>query len=90
MVSNEIEAVLTNWIEQALSPAGQLPGGVTPAGWVAARFSAWWRDRGGDTIIDAERAAAAVREELTRLGGWECFGDALHELIHLQDAFGAG
>ena len=85
---DEIETVLINWIEQALSPIGQLPVGVTPAGWVAAHFSAWWRDRAGDTIGDADRAAVAVREELMRLGGWERFGEALHEMIHLQDALG--
>jgi hypothetical protein len=88
MATDEIETVLTNWIGQALSPIGQLPEGATPAGWVAARFSEWWRDRAGDTIGDAERAADAVREELMRLGGWDSFGEALHELIHLRDALG--
>ncbi len=86
MATDEIQTMLTNWIEQALSPIGQLPDGVTPADWVAVRFSAWWRDRAGDAIGDAQRATAAVREELMRLGGWEDFGEALHEVIHLQDA----
>jgi hypothetical protein len=86
MATDEIETVLTNWIEQALSPIGQLPEGVTPGAWTAARFSAWWRDRASGTIGDAERAAAAVRQELMRLGGWNKFGEALHEVSHLQEA----
>jgi hypothetical protein len=35
---------------------------------------------------DAESAAAAIRVELMRLGGWEPFGETFHELTHLQDA----
>ena len=86
MAADEIESVLRDWIEQALSPIGQLPSGVSPAGWIAARFSAWWHDRAGDTIAEAERAARGIRDELMRLGGWEQFGESLHEMIHLQDA----
>ncbi len=88
MTLDETETVLTNWLQQALSASGELPQGMTPAAWVAARFSEWWRNRASDTIGDAERATIAVREELMRLGGWEPFGEALHELIHLQDALG--
>jgi hypothetical protein len=64
MATDEIETVLTNWIEQAPSHIGQLAEGVTPADWVAARFSARWRERAGDTIGGSERAAKAVCEEL--------------------------
>jgi hypothetical protein len=64
MATDEIETVLANWIEQALSPIGRLPEGVAPGAWAAARFSAWWRDRAGGSIGDAERSAAAVRQEL--------------------------
>ena len=88
MAIDEMETVLTNWIAQSLSPIGRLPEGTPPAAWVAARFSEWWRDRAGDTIGVADRATAEVREELMRLGGWGAFGEALHELIHLQDALG--
>jgi hypothetical protein len=88
MATDEIETVLTTRFEQALSPIGRLPEGITPAAWVAANFAAWWRDRVRDAIGDADRAASAVREELMRLGGWETFGEALHEMIHLQDALG--
>lgn len=96
MNADEIETVLANWIEQALSPIGQLPEGTAPASWIAARFMEWWRqslrealnDIDG-TVSNAERATEAVRKELIlRLGGWESFGDALHELIHLRDALG--
>jgi hypothetical protein len=88
MATDEIETVLTNWIEQALSPIGRLPQGIIPSAWVAANFAAWWRDRARNAIDDADRAAFAVREELMRLGGWDTLGEALHEMIHLQDALG--
>ena len=88
MSTDEVEAVLANWIEQALSPLGRLPEGATPEGWIATQFSRWWRKRAGDTMADAERAASSVVEELTQLGGWESFGEALHEMIHLRDALG--
>ncbi len=86
MATDEVEIVLANWIEQALSPSGRLPEGVTPAGWIASRFAEWWRGLAGDPVADAERAALGVREELMRLGGWGAFGEALHEMIHLRDA----
>jgi hypothetical protein len=88
MATDEIETVLTNWIEQALSPIGRLPEGITAAAWVAAQFAAWWRDRARDAMGDADRAAFGVRAELMRLGGWQVCGEALHEMIHLQDALG--
>src|SRR5690349_4600571 len=86
MATDEVEVVLANWIEQALAPIGQLPEGMPPATWIASRFTEWWRGRVADPLDDAERAAASVREELMRLGGWASFGEALHELIHLSDA----
>lgn len=88
MPTDEVETVLANWIAQALAPSGRISGADTPAAWVAARFADWWTDRVSGTIDDAERAASAVEEELMRLGGWESFGEALHELIHLRDAIG--
>jgi hypothetical protein len=82
MATDEIEAVLADWIGQALSPIGQLPGGVSPSEWVAARFSEWWRGRTGDAFDDADRAASSLHDELNRTGSDE----ALHELAHLRAA----
>jgi hypothetical protein len=88
MATDEFEAALANWIEPALSQSGRLPDGASPSAWVAARVAEWWHDRVGDTMADAEVAASSVRAELMRLGGWESFGEALHELAHLRDALG--
>jgi hypothetical protein len=88
MANEELETILANWIEQALSSMGHLPEGVSRSTWVAERFGEWWRERVGDTLADAERAASSVRQELMRLGGWEPFGEALHELTHLDDSLG--
>lgn len=85
---DELETVLANWIVQAFSPTGTLPEGQSPTNWVAGRFAEWWRGRAGEAFGDADRAAAAVREELMRLGGWASFGEALHEMTHLRDALG--
>src|SRR5262245_40284708 len=86
MGQSEIESVLANWIERALSPVGHLPPGIDPAAWISCRFAEWWKVRAEGALIDAERAASVIRSELMRSGGWELFGEALHEQIHLQDA----
>ena len=86
MAGTEIETVLTNWIRQALDPPGQLPQGTDASEWIAARFGEWWRERAEVSLGDAESAASAIREELTRMGGWETLGEAMHEHCHLQDA----
>jgi hypothetical protein len=88
MVKNEVEAVLANWIGQALSPLGQVPADTDPAEWIAGRFAEWWKERAEDALGDAETAASAIKGELTRLGGWESSGEAMHETCHLQDALG--
>jgi hypothetical protein len=88
MARNQIEAVLANWIRQALSPPGQLPEGTDAAEWIACRFAEWWRERAEYALGDAEMASSAIRDELTRLDGWESFGEAMHEQCHLQDALG--
>ena len=88
MARNEIEVVLANWIGQALSSPGQLPHGTDAAEWIASRFVEWWRMQAERALGDAEMAASAIRDELTRLGGWESFGEAMHENCHLQDALG--
>jgi hypothetical protein len=89
----EIERVLSNWIEQALSPVGTLPPDVTPAQWILEKFLRWWRqdfeDHIDEWIGDAETSLQIITSELNRLGGWEKFGEALHECIHLQDALGS-
>ncbi len=88
MASDEVREALVNWIEQALSPMGRLPEGTEPAAWIADHFTSWWRVNAESSISDAERALSYVREELLRLGGWEKFGEALHELTHAEDALG--
>lgn len=86
MARSEIETVLANWIGQALSSLGQLPQDADPAQWVASRFAEWWRMRAEESLTDAEVAASAIQDELSRLGGWEACGEALHEHSHLQNA----
>jgi hypothetical protein len=86
MAGSEIETVLANWIRQALDPPGQFPQGTDASVWIAARFAEWWRERAEDALCDAESAASAIRVELTRMGGWESQGEAMHEHCHLQDA----
>ena len=86
----EVERVLANWIEQAMPPPGQLPPDVPPARWVSEKFLRWWRQdfesHLDEWLGDAEISLARVRAELDRLGGWDKFGEALHECAHLGDA----
>ena len=70
-----------------MSSQGPLPEGADPAEWVARQFAAWWRRQAGDSLGDAEAAAARLREQLNRLGYPE-LAEALHELTHVQDALG--
>jgi hypothetical protein len=88
---NEIEIVLTNWIRAALYPPGELPAGTDSAAWIASRFIEWWEKEGDPASIkraleDAESAALALKEELIHRGGWEVYGNLLHEHIHLSEA----
>lgn len=71
MAKSDIESVLANWIRQALFPPGQLPPGADSAEWIACRFAEWWRGRAEEALGNAESAASAISDELTRLGGWE-------------------
>jgi hypothetical protein len=41
-----------------------------------------------EALGDAKMATSAIKDELTRLGGWESFGEAMEEHCHLQDALG--
>jgi hypothetical protein len=65
--------------------------GSEPSEWVAQQFLKWWQTHG---VIqpwdDARGAAERIRSELERLGGWKNadLGEAMHELIHLDDAIG--
>jgi hypothetical protein len=85
MRKSEVEEVLSNWIEQALSPVGRLPEGTRPAEWVAANFCRWWWSRVEDQLGEAEAATSAARDELAHLGGWERCGEALDELCRAQE-----
>jgi hypothetical protein len=93
MIDDEIERVLANWIEQALSPPGNLAPEVVPARWVASNFIRWWRKDGeahlDEWIGDAETSLARIREKLLQDAGWDKHGEALHECIHLADALGS-
>ncbi len=89
MPTNEIEQVLANWIAQAMSPEGKLDAGIEPSEWVARQFLKWWnKDAVERPLEDAGIAVRKIRSELERLGGWNNpqFEDAMHELIHLNDA----
>ncbi len=86
MANTEIEAVLGNWIREAYSESGSFPQGSDREKWLATQFASWWRKRVNEPLSDAETAARKIHDELMRLGGWESFGEALHEHCHLRDA----
>ena len=88
MSRSDIERVLRNWIDQAITPDGAFADGTDRARWVADNFIAWWRKQVDDSLGSAESAARRLREELERLGTPTEFGEALHELTHVQDALG--
>ncbi len=85
---DEVRRALSNWISQSLDPIGRLEPGIVPADWIAERFLEWFRTQAADLIDDAALATNRVRAELNRLGGWKNpeLGDAMHELIHIDDA----
>jgi hypothetical protein len=89
-MNNDVEQVLANWIELALSPSGKLPHDMLPSRWVAEKFLRWWRDdfegHLDERLSDAETALARIREQLQQQGGWDKFGEALHECAHLSEA----
>lgn len=86
MAANELEVVLAGWIGQALSQSGRLPEGTHAAEWIASHFAEWWRGRAEEALVDAELSSSAIHQELTRVGGWDSFGEAMHESCHLRDA----
>ena len=88
MSRSDIEQVLRNWLDQAISPGGTFPEGTDRAKWAADNFIAWWRKQVDDSLGSAALAAHRLRDELKRLGSPEEFDEALHELAHIQDALG--
>lgn len=56
LLPSELEQVLANWIDQAVSGHGTLTPGVNPAAWVAAQFLAWWRVQVAKQLETAEGA----------------------------------
>jgi hypothetical protein len=88
MSRSEIEQVLRNWIDLAISPSGTFPDGTDRAAWVADNFISWWRNQVDDSLSSADLAAHRLREELKRLRSAAEFDEALHELTHVQDALG--
>jgi hypothetical protein len=86
MSQNEIQQVLANWIERALSPVGSLPVGTTPNEWIAKNFVDWWRTRIESSLGDAEGAANEVCKEITRLGGWDSAGEAMEEALRVRES----
>jgi hypothetical protein len=85
---SELEKVLENWLREAASPRGRLADGVSPAAWVAARVTAWWKERAGIALDDVAGFAARIETELERSGGWKNrnLGDAMEEATHLREA----
>lgn len=88
MSKADIESVLRNWIDEAITSSGKLGDGVDAAEWVAANFIAWWRQEVGDSLGSAELAAHRLRDELKQHSGRPEMYDALHELTHVQDSLG--
>jgi hypothetical protein len=88
MPSTEIKQVLANWIEQATKPPGPLAKDIDPTQWVAEKFLHWWRQEAISSLEDAERAAASIRAELERQGGWanDQLELAMEEMTHLDDS----
>lgn len=86
---DELRTVIANWLRQA-GGAGHLPDGIKTEDWVADQVMDWIeKSLLGEAVDELERAEVSVEgahEELMRLGGWERFGEALHELTHAQEA----
>jgi hypothetical protein len=75
VATNEVEAVLSNWISQALAPTGRIPEGVTPSELVR-----WTRRIEGVSLsagIPGRRSAYMTGGEPTLAGGAEKAGTSL-------------
>ena len=87
MSASQIERVLANWIKEAQSPVGEIGRDVDPAEWAAERFIAWWRKEVEEILDEGEGAVTRFREGVGGVLNWEQHGDALHELMHVEEAF---
>src|SRR5437763_1852965 len=85
-MKNEIERVLANWIELALSPNGNLPGDTPPARWVAEKFLRWWSADLQSHLDDATAALARIKDRLHHHGGWEKAAELLDDCEHLAES----
>src|SRR5262245_24791784 len=85
MPTSEIETVLANWIEEALSPIGRISDGLSPAKFVARNFVQWWRARIEESLAELGSAMRSARDELDRRGGWQNFGEAMEEIARSQE-----
>ena len=60
LTPSELEQVLANWIDQAVSGPGTLAPGVNPAAWAAAQFLTWWRGQVTKQLATAEKAVSQL------------------------------
>lgn len=88
MSRKDIERVLANWIREAQSPTGRLAEGADPAVWAAERFIEWWRTEVEELLDEGDNAVSRLRDGISGVLNWDEHGEALHELTHVQDAFG--
>jgi hypothetical protein len=60
----ELEEVLTNWIDQALDPRGDLPRDSTPARFAAQQFVKWWCLRLESSAADLSMGLAVLSDAM--------------------------
>ena len=68
----DLAQALRNWLQQAESPIGSLPGGMDPIAWVVERFIAYWAGPARDAIRSIEDSLNEARALLRcrrRAGG---------------------
>ncbi len=87
MGASDIEHVLSNWIKEAQSLIGDIGQDVDPAAWAAKKFIAWWRKEVEEILNEGEGAVTRFREGVSGVLNWEQHGNALHELIHVEEVF---
>ena len=67
MNRTEIQKVLRNWIEQAMSPDGRFVEGIDPPAWVAENFIAWWQKQVEDSLGRIQGSAGYLVAEASEL-----------------------
>jgi hypothetical protein len=67
MNRSEIQQVLRNWIEEALSPVGRFAEDIDPPTWVADNFIAWWQKRVEDALDRVQGSAGYLAAEANEL-----------------------